>query len=181
MIKQNTYRTLIWVIVVLMATNLSMGITFIYHKQQDKKLAEQAQENAIEMPAQQRTKFFREQLNLNPEQVDKFRDWNREFNRTGWEITHQLENLRVEMVIELGKEPPDEKKLETISKEIGELHTKLKTVTIGYYLKMNEECNAEQKEKLNEIFMSMLKKDEDVKLPGGYGYGRNRRNSNSSN
>ncbi len=174
MIKQNTYRTLIWVIVVLLATNLSMGISFLYHKQQDKKQAEQAQENAIEMPAQQRTKFFREQLNLNSEQVDKFRDWNREFNRTGWEITHQLENLRVEMVTELGKVTPDEKKLETISKDIGELHTRLKQVTIDYYLKMKAECNAEQKEKLNGIFMSMLKKNEDVKLPAG-GYGRNGR------
>jgi hypothetical protein len=180
MIKQNTYRTLIWVIVVLLATNLSMGISFLYHKQHDKKLAEQAQENAIEMPAQQRTKFFREQLNLNPEQVDKFRDWNREFNRTGWEITLQLENLRVEMVTELGKQTPDETRLENISKEIGEMHTKLKKETIGYYMKMKAECNTEQKEKLNVIFMSMLKKNEDVKLPAG-GYGRNGRGFRNNN
>jgi Spy/CpxP family protein refolding chaperone len=178
MIKQNTYRILIWVIVVLLATNLSMGISFLYHKQNDKKLVEHSQENAIEMPAQQRTKFFREQLNLNPEQVDKFRDWNREFNRIGWEITHQLENLRVEMVTELGKETPDESRLENISKEIGDMHTKLKKETIGYYMKMKAECNAEQKLKLNEIFMSMLKQNEDVKLPGGNGRnGRGFRNN----
>lgn len=179
MVKTTTYRTLIWVIVILLATNLSMGISFLYHKQQDKKLAEKTEENTIEMPAQQRTKFFREQLNLNLEQVDKFREWNREFNRTGWEITHQLETLRIEMVAELGKETPNEIRLETISKEIGELHTRLKQVTIEYYLKMKAECNEEQKVKLNEIFMSMLKKNEDVKLPGGYGRkGRGFRNSN---
>lgn len=179
MIKQNTYRTLIWIIVVLLATNLSMGISFLYHKQQDKKLAEQTEENAIEIPAQQRTKFFREELNLTPEQVNKFRELNREFNRTGWKITHQLETLRIEMVAELGKETPDETKLENISKEIGELHTKLKKETIGYYLKMKAECSEEQKEKLNEIFRSMLKQNEDVKLPGGYGRkGRGFRNNN---
>ena len=83
MIKLKTYRTLIWVIVILLATNLSMGISFLYHKQQDKKMAEKLEEINIEMPAQQRTKFFREELNLMPEQVDKFREWNREFNRTG--------------------------------------------------------------------------------------------------
>lgn len=178
MIKQNTYRTLIWVIVVLLATNLSMGISFLYHKQHEKKLVEQVNENTFEMPAQQRTKFFREQLNLNPEQVDKFRDWNREFNRTGWEITHHLENLRVEMIAELGKETPNEFTLENISKEIGEMHTKLKKETIGYYLKMKAECNAEQKVKLNEIFMSMLKQNEDVKLPAQQGrYGRGFRNN----
>jgi hypothetical protein len=34
---------------------------------------------------------------------------------------------------------------------------------------MKTACNEEQKEKLNEIFRSMLKQNEDVKLPGGYG------------
>jgi len=172
--RQNTYRTLVWVIVILLATNLSMGISFLYHKQHDKKLAEKVEEINIEMPAEQRTKFFREQLNLQPEQLDKFRTWNREFNRTGWSITTQLEDLRVEMITELGKESPDETRLETISSDIGKLHAELKKITIDYYMKMKTECNEEQKAKLNEIFMSMLKKNEDVKLPGGYG--RNRRN-----
>jgi len=174
MIKQNTYRTLIWVIVVLLATNLSMGISFLYHKQHDKNQAEKVQETNIEMPAEQRTKFFREQLNLQPGQLDKFRDWNREFNRTGWSITHELEDLRMQMITELGKELPDSSSLETISNQIGKLHTELKKITIEYYMNMKTECNEEQKKKLNEIFMSMLQKNEDVKLPAGKG--RNRRN-----
>jgi hypothetical protein len=179
MIKQDTYRTLIWIIVILLATNLSMGITFLYHKQQDRKQAELIEEINIEMPAQQRTKFFKEELNLNLEQVDKFRDWNREFNRTGWQITHQLEDLRIEMITEMGKESPDQNKLGIISNDIGKLHSELKKVTIDYYMKMKSECNEEQKTKLNEIFMSMLKKNEDVKLPGGFG--RNRRNFENNN
>lgn len=179
MIKLKTYRTLSWVIVILLATNLSMGISFLYHKQQDKKMVEKLEDINIEMPAQQRTKFFREQLNLQPEQMDKFRDWNREFNRTGWSITHQLEDLRIEMINELGKETPDQNKLEMITIDIGSLHSELKKVTIDYYMKMKAGCNEEQKKKLNDIFISMLKKNEDVKLPGGYG--RNRRNINNSN
>ena len=179
MIKKNTYRILIWLIVILLATNLSMGISFWYHKHEDKKQAEMLNEFNIEVPAQQRTKFFREELNLQPEQVNKFREWNREFNRTGWTITHELEVLRIEMIAELGKETPDQNKLENISNDIGKLHSELKKVTIDYYLKMKNECNEEQQKKLNEIFMSMLKKNEDVKLPGGYG--RNRRNLNNSN
>ncbi len=179
MINLKTYRKLIWVIVILLATNLSMGISFLYHKQQDKKIAEKLEEINIEIPAQQRTKFFREELNLLPEQVDKFREWNREFNRTGWSITNQLEDLRIEMISELGKENPDQNKLENITSDIGKLHSELKKVTIDYYLKMNGECNEEQKKKLNDIFLSMLKKNEDVKLPGGYG--RNRRNTDNIN
>lgn len=179
MINKNTYRILIWLIVILLATNLSMGISFWYHKHEDKKQVEKLEEINIEVPAQQRTKFFREELSLQPEQVNKFREWNREFNRTGWKITHELEDLRIEMIAELGKETPDQNKLETISNDIGKLHSELKNVTIDYYMKMKNECNVEQQKKLNEIFMSMLKKNEDVKLPGGYG--RNRRNLNNSN
>ena len=169
MIKTTTYRTLVWVIVILVATNLSMAFTFLYHKQQDLKASKQAQETAIEVPSEQRTRFFREQLNLTPEQVDQFRELNRNYNRTAWEITHQLESLRAGMVEEMGKPEADRQRLDEITKEIGELHTRLKNVTIDYYMGMKTTSNVEQKEKLNDIFRSMLKQNEDVKLPGGYG------------
>ena len=172
MATKNAYRILIWIIVILLATNLSMGISFIYHKQQDKKFMEQLEEAAIDVPSERRTRFFREQLNLEFEQVNTFRDLNRDYNRTAWQITHQLETLRVNMVRELGKENSNKKALESISNQIGELHIKLKKETINYYLKMKEVCNEEQKEKLNEIFMSMLKKNEDVTLPN---YGKHNR------
>ena len=169
MVKTTTYRTLIWVIVILVATNLSMGITFLFHKQQDLKATKQVQEIAIEVPTEQRTRFFREQLNLTTDQVDQFRELNRNFNHTAREISLQLESLRAGMVDEMGKPEADKQRLDEITKEIGELHTQLKNVTIDYYMGMKTACNEEQKEKLNEIFRSMLKQNEDVKLPGRYG------------
>lgn len=179
MVKTTTYRMLVWVIVILLATNLSMAITFLYHKQQDKKAAQQTEESAVEVPAEQRTRFFREQLNLNQEQGNQFRELNRNYNRTARDITFQLEKLRSEMVAELGKTELAKEKLEEITKTIGELHTQLKNVTIDYYLGMKTVCDDNQKEKLNEIFQSMLKQNEDVKLPGRQGrYGRGYRNNN---
>jgi uncharacterized coiled-coil DUF342 family protein len=73
------------------------------------------------------------------------------------------------MVEEMSKPEPVQQRLDEITNEIGELHTRLKKVTIDYYMGMKTVCNAEQKEKLNEIFRSMLKQNENVKLPGGYG------------
>jgi len=170
---KNAYRILIWIIVILIATNLSMGISFLYHKQQDKKFMEQLEEAAIDVPSERRTRFFRDQLNLGQDQMDIFRELNRDYNKTAWQVTHQLETLRAEMVRELGKENPKEKRLDSISKQIGELHTNLKKETIDYYMQMKEVCNDEQKVKLNEIFMSMLKKKDDVSLPE---YGRRNQN-----
>lgn len=165
MALQNKYRILVWVIVILVATNLSMGLSFLYHKQQDKKRAEQIEQEAIELPALRRTRFFREQLNLQPQQMEIFRELNRNFNRAAWQINHQLESLRIEMVRELGLKNPDVQKLASISEEIGKLHTQLKNETIDYYLAMKKACTEEQQEKLNEIFISVLQKNEDVKLP----------------
>lgn len=165
MALQNKYRILVWVIVILVATNLSMGLSFLYHKQQDKKRAEQIEQEAIELPALRRTRFFREQLNLQPQQMEIFRELNRNFNRAAWQINHQLESLRIEMVRELGLKNPDVQKLASISEEIGKLHTQLKNETIDYYLAMKKACTDEQQEKLNEIFISVLQKNEDVKLP----------------
>jgi Spy/CpxP family protein refolding chaperone len=165
MAMENKYRILIWVIIILVATNLSMGFSFLYHRQQDKKLMEHMEQNEIELPAKQRTRFFREQLNLEPRQMEIFRELNRDFNRTAWQINHQLESLRIEMVTEMGSPTPDKTRLESISTEIGALHTQLKNETIDYYLAMKEICNDNQKEKLNEIFISVLQKNEDVRLP----------------
>jgi len=165
MITKITYRTLIYIIIILAATTLSMGISFWYHKQQDKKAEQELNEETIEMPAQQRTRFFREELDLQLSQMDVFREVNRNFNHQAQQITRELSALRVEMVVELGAENPDKNKLNSISDEIGKLHAVLKKATIDYYLAMKEECDEEQQKKLNEIFMSVLHTKEDVDLP----------------
>lgn len=153
------------VIIILIATNLSMGISFLYYKHREKKIDAEIQETAIEVPSQQRTRFFREQLNLSPDQLEIFRELNRNFNRTAWQINHCLERLRIDMVNEMGKEKPDEEKLKQVSQNIGELHTELKDETIKYYLSMKEVCSEEQKVRLYKIFLSILNSNEDVKLP----------------
>ncbi|WP_297094390.1 periplasmic heavy metal sensor [uncultured Draconibacterium sp.] len=175
MATKNTYRILIWVIVILAATNLSMGISFWYHKQQDKKATEEQQQ--VEMPSEQRTRFFREQLNLQPDQVESFRELNRSYNRSARRISDQLTLLRIEMVEEMGKAEADTTKLHSISSEIGEMHKTLKDLTADYYLDMKAVCDANQQEKLKEIFLSMTKSKEDVSLPqrGGRRYGRQNR------
>lgn len=174
MAKSNKYRILIWIIVILLATNISMGVSFMYHKMQDRKKLEQAEEATIELPAQRRTRFFRDELNLRMDQMDRFRELNRSFNRKAWQINHRLETLRTNMVEEMGKENPDTTKLHSISTEIGNLHTELKESTIDYYLHMKAECNEEQKKKLYDIFMSVLKQEGDIQLPR---QGRNRVNT----
>ncbi len=173
MIKQTTYRTLIWIIVILFATNLSMGVSFLYHKYQDKIRAEQTEIQKIEMPAQQRTRFFREQLNLRQDQIEPFRNLNRDYNWKARQIANDLQTLRIEMVADLGAKNSNQYELDEISNKIGELHAELKKVTIAYYLDMKKLCDKDQQEKLNNIFMSVLKTKGEVSIPQQGGW-RNR-------
>lgn len=174
MITRNTYRILVWVIVILVATNMSMGLSFWYHKHQETKDLDQSA-GRIELPSEQRTRFFRDQLGLNAEQLNQFRNLNREFNRGARVISDELEELRVQMVDEMGKNEPSKPLLDSISKQIGELHTQLKEQTITYYLGMKEVCDSKQQEKLKEIFLEASRAKEDVELPqrghGGFGRG----------
>lgn len=166
---------MVWLVVILAAANLSTGLSFLYHKQQDKDIITSEAEREYELPAQQRTRFFREQLNLNPRQVDQYRSINRSFNRMAWNIKHQLSDLRAEMVNELKNVNPDEQKLEAVTSHIGALHKQLKDETINYYLEMKNISSTEQQEKLYEIFMLVLEDDDEVKLPQrGRGPGFNR-------
>lgn len=159
------YRTLIWVTGILLATNLSMGMSFLYHKRKDNQQAQQSKEEKYEMPGLQRTRYFREQLDLDPGQVDIFRQLNRDFNQKAWQIQNRLSALRSEMVGELGTDNPDMQKLDSVAVEIGELHKHLKSETIDYYLAMKQVCTPEQQENLHKIFMSVLETEEDIRLP----------------
>ena len=165
----------IWLIIILLVTNLATIGSVLYHVYTDKK-AEPVQKT--EMPNEQRTRFLVEQLNLNVEQADQFRNLNRTFNRTANPVTHELEQLRLEMLEELAASQPDKDKLENIAREIGDLHTELKETTIDFYLQMKSICTVEQQTKLYQIFHSMLNQEEDVKLPRGRHQGGRGRNSN---
>lgn len=164
MASKNTYRILIWIIVILVATNLSMGISFWYHNQQEKEVVTNVNEQ-VTMPSEQRTRFFRDQLGLSPEQVDVFRELNREFNPSAHRISDRMEALRIEMVEEMGKREPSKEVLDSIAEEIGNNHSALKQLTIQYYLGMKKVCTDQQQEKLKEIFLEVSKSKEDLSLP----------------
>jgi len=156
-------RILIWIIVILVATNLSTIGSFYYHRISEAKETKQEDQKAI--PGEQRTRFFRDQLNLNDEQLDQFRDINRTFNRTARGIEMNLAQLREDLIKELGTQNPDSTRLNQMAIEVGNNHRELKQVTTTLYLDMKKICTAEQQVKLHEIFQSMLNKDNQVNLP----------------
>lgn len=161
----NKYRILIWIIVILVATNLSTIGSFYYHRITEIKAAQLTQENRTIIPGEQRTRFFRDELKLDAGQIDQFREINRSFNRTARNIETNLAQLREDMINELGTQNPDSTRLDQMATEVGNNHRELKQVTTTFYLDMKKICSTEQQAKLHEIFQSMLNKDNQVNLP----------------
>lgn len=161
----NKYRSLIWIIVILIATNLSTIGSFYYLRMTETKLSETKQDDEKVIPGEQRTRFFRDQLNLNAEQLDQFREINRTFNHTARGIETNLAQLREDMINELGTQNPDSTRLSQMAAEVGNNHRELKQVTTTFYLNMKKICTEEQQAKLHELFQSMLNKESQVNLP----------------
>ena len=161
----NKYRILIWIIVILVATNLSTVGSFYYHRMMEVKISETKQEDQKAIPGEQRTRFFRDELNLDADQINQFREINRTFNRTARTIEMNLARLREDLITELGTQNPDSTRLNRMAIEVGNNHRELKQVTTTFYLDMKKICTAEQQAKLLEVFQSMLNKDNQINLP----------------
>jgi Spy/CpxP family protein refolding chaperone len=169
---QTKYRLLIWLVFILFAMNIATITSLVYHSRQTKKqVTVQQDDSQSGIKAEQGARFFREQLNLDADQVSRFRDINREYNRATHLITSDLERLRLNMVAELGKPKSDTVKLYTISREIGNQHEQLKKLTIDFYLKMKSSCTEGQQLKLNYIFKEMVQKEDTVTMHQGRGRG----------
>jgi len=173
MITQTKYRLLIGVVLFLFVMNVATIASLVYHTRQPEngKSGREAKE-AGAYQAEKGARFFREQLNLDTLQTNRFREINRAYNRSANMITWDLEQLRVEMVEEMGKVEPDTVRLNTISREIGDHHEQLKKLTVNYYLKMKSVCDDNQQVKLNAIFREMVQKEDSAttRQPGGRGY-----------
>lgn len=174
---EQKHRTLIGLIILLIVTNISTIGSFYYHSISEQKKTEVNSNEQSVVPVEQRTRFFRDQLNLNESQLSSFREINRSFNHTARTIEEQLAVLRKSMIDELGNPISDTLKLKQLAIEVGDRHRELKQVTTSFYLNMKKICTPEQQDKLHSIFQSMLNKENQVNLPQpGYqrGRGRNR-------
>lgn len=174
---ETKHRALIWAIVILAATNLSTLGSFYYHRLTELNAEKKIQEEQTNIPGDRRTRFFKDELNLDDNQLDEFRDINRNFNRTARSIEANLSLLREDLIKELGAQNPDTVRLNELASEIGDNHRELKEITSAFYLKMKKICTPEQQLKLHSIFQSMLNKDSQVALPqqrNRWGWGHNR-------
>lgn len=165
MIKTYNKSLLIWIIVILAATNISTVGTIVYRVCFQENTIQNNSTPQINVPDSRLGKFFRDELNLNSGQHQQFRTFRQKFHKQANILTAEMQVKRNEMMAELGKDNSDTIYLHTHAREIGEMHTKLKHLTFEYYLEMKNICTDEQKEKLFQIFKAMINQDAEIKMP----------------
>ncbi len=163
----NKYSTLVWAVVLLAVLNISTLATIMYHKYQSDKsdTISATDKQQLESDSEKFSgRYFRDQLNLSGEQMDKFKEINPAFRLKARNITIELAEKRKQMLIEMSGEKGDTLRLNALSDSIGQLHSDLKRITYRYYMEIKSICDQEQQKKLEQIFGEMFTND----LPMGY-------------
>ncbi len=166
--KINTKITLLILVFFLLGTNVAVIATFWAHKQSEATSAK----NKIEIPDKQFGRFFSDELNLNNDQQERFREFRRKYNRSANQTLSEMQEIRNEMALALKTAHPDRKRLDKLGEKLGEKHRELKGLTFDYYFNMQGILDEGQQEKMVEIFQAMLTETGDAKtpVPGGNGH-----------
>jgi len=166
----NKNKILIRIIVLLAVLNLTTIISILHHRYKDK----QAAETVIVTGEGQNPlsgRFFMQEIGFDNEQMEQFRQINRNFKPKSNHIIWQMDSVKILIFDELNKQSVDTVRLQQLNTRFGELHAELKDETNMYYLKLKEISNAEQTEKLKNAFKPLFYQ-ENVANRGGRGFGR---------
>jgi hypothetical protein len=177
-------RWMIWAIMALALLNIATLITVVSHKNQviEKEMTVMPDSAKSETASVIYSgRYFRDELNLNNEQMYKFSQFNPEFRQEARMINLKLAEKRQEMLIEMAEKNSDKNRLNMLSDSIGYLHASLKKVTYMYYLDFKSICNQEQQKKLEQLFSEMFNNDTQMLQygrggPGGRRFGWRNRN-----
>lgn len=171
----NKQTLLIWAVVVLVVLNLSTLATFFFLQQPERDVKAPAQ---LETYAEKYSgRYFRDQLNLDRDQMDHFRGFNPPFRKKALEISEAMTQTRKAMLEEMAAPVCDTLKLNRMADSIGSLHRDLKNLTWHYYLDLKSICTPDQQVLLKKLFTDMFINDIPMGHPGrgqGWQRGRNR-------
>jgi hypothetical protein len=166
---------MVWAIILLAVMNISTVATILYHQYRTGKSfagEPQVQQQNVTDAEKFSGRYFRDKLNLDGNQMDRFREINPIFRQQARIINIELASARKQMLDEMSSADPDTNRLNALSDSIGHLHSNLKKITFRYYLDLNFICNEEQKGQLEQLFSEMFTNDSSLGFPGKGGRGR---------
>ena len=144
----------IWIVIILTVTNLATIGTMVY---QSYKWNSNHLPTGKQKEHGKSGKFFlQKELNLNPQQEVKYKEFKCNFSSESKAIFGKLEEKRKAMIAEMAGVLPDTMKLYKYSDEIGALHASLKRLQIKHLLELKNICTPEQNLKLDSLYQRLI-------------------------
>ena len=168
---ENKYKWMVWAIVILALMNITTFLTILYNRNESGRPATVPEAGQIRTEVtspQYSGRYFRDQLGLNNEQMNRFVEINPEFRQSVRTVNIELDRKRNRMFTEMNSKSCDTSRLNVLSDSIGILHADLKKLTYRYYMDLRDICNEQQKEKLGQMFNEIFAGDLGM---GQYGRG----------
>ena len=158
----NKNKILIWIIIILLAINVSTVVTIAYHFYSHGRTERINNRRHVRIPNKRFGRFMFRELGLSRSQRRNFQNFRAGYNHNAMNITKEMMEKRKEIFEELSKENPDTTKLYEMADAIGVYHKNLKKETIRHYLKMKKICNKPQQRKLLRIYNAMQNSKADI-------------------
>ncbi len=149
----NKTNILILIIVGLVVLNISIVSTIIWHRYHD---FHERWGDGMPFHRGRMEMFIPEKLKLDPEQKLKFHHIDSAFRKSSFDIAKHMHEVRFKILQELKKPKVDTIIFLGYSKEIGNMHAKLKMNTIEFYIEMKKICSPVQQDSLAGLFQKIL-------------------------
>lgn len=150
----STNKALYWIIGLLLIANLALVATILYHMNH-KDFYGPGYGREFHEPGEKMGRYFMEELQLNENQHDRFRELRMDFHHRAGDITDSIWQTQRLLVKEIGRENPDTLLIGRLTDRIGRYHTQLKRLTVSYYFDLKEICDPWQQEKLQHLFEAL--------------------------
>lgn len=170
-------KWMVWAIVVLFLMNAATLGTILYHNYKQETPADSVTYTASYAGNALNGRFFRQTLGFTNDQMDVFRNANEQFRPRTAALTLSIDSLKAEMFKEMKKANPDTLRLNTLSNDIGNLHSELKRETYQFFLRIRIVCTQEQASQLEKVFEPLFVNENLPTGPRGYQRGWNRANN----
>ncbi|MFZ4400643.1 MAG: Spy/CpxP family protein refolding chaperone [Bacteroidales bacterium] len=145
-------RILVWIVIAAFAINISAIVTILYHVNKGK--AKFKNENSI---CQHKSHdFFKNELNLNPEQEKQFIEIKETSKKIAEPIVLKMKEKKIALMEALLEKNPDSNKIFQISNEIQLSQALLLQHTIKHYLDLKKILKVDQQEKLNILYQDLF-------------------------
>lgn len=155
----NKNQVLTLAVVLLIIMNAVTIGTILYHNYKENQVKDNIIISSGPAVNMLNGKFFRQTLGFNDVQMDSFRKINQGFRPYAMELTIEVDSLKNEMFTELQKAVPDTTRLNAMSRQIGELHGRLKYETYHFYLNIKKICLPAQSLELEKKFQPLFKSE----------------------